>query len=91
MSKPQRKPEAVFGRVKVLVNLTDGHCAVTAPRTGNMQHATRTMRLHSLDEIRGAYAIQYRLSAQCAVAADIARALRFAGEQLKSHQERKTR
>lgn len=77
---------STFGEVTVTVDLTAGDCVVTAPRPGLIMPVMRTTRFHSLDEIQEAYQAQYRLAAT-----DIARALKFAGQQLKAKQEDRKR
>jgi hypothetical protein len=76
-----------FGEVTVTVDLSAGDCVIRAPRPGLIMPVMRTARFHSLDEIQGAYQVQYCLAATDPVAADIARALKFAAQQLKAKQE----
>ncbi len=76
-----------FGDVTVTVNLSAGDCVVHAPRPGPVMPVMRSTRFHSLDEIQGAYQVQIGLAATDPVARDIARALKFAGQQLNAHQE----
>lgn len=81
-----------FGNVVVTVDLELGDCMVRAPQKGRICTMPRTIRLNSLDEIRGAYAAQAQL-ARCSPkenphAADIARALKLAGQKLKANQGR---
>lgn len=82
-----------FGEVVVAVNLSLGDCLVTAPQRMGITTAPRTIRLHSLDEIQGAYQAQLMLAQRAPKdhphAADIARALKFAGQRLNAHQGRK--
>ena len=82
-----------FGEVVVTVNLALGDCQITAPQRAGITNAPRTIRLHSLDEIRGAYGVQHSLAKSAAVkhphASDIASALRFAGTQIADHQRKK--
>lgn len=77
----------VFGKATVTVDLDAGDCVVHSFRQGPVGLLPRSMRLHSLDEIHGAYQVQSGLAATDPIAADIARALKFAGQQLKAHQE----
>lgn len=93
MSSPHENPKlhgTRFGEVVVTVNLALGDCQITAPQRAGITNAPRTIRLHSLDEIRGAYSAQHGLARAAAAkhphAADIARALKFAGEQIKAQQ-----
>lgn len=93
MTSPHANPElhgTCFGKVVVTVDLELGDCVVIAPQRAGITTAPRKMRLNSLDEIRGAYGIQIRLAERAGTnhehAADIARALRFAGEQIKEQQ-----
>lgn len=91
MNSPRVDPAANggtrFGEVLVTVNLSAGHCVVHAPRPGPFMPVMRARRFHSLEEIQGAYQVQCRMAATDPVAADIARALKFAGQQLKAKQE----
>jgi hypothetical protein len=98
MSSPHTNPEqhgTRFGHVVVTVDLELGDCVVIAPQRAGVTTAPRKMRLNSLDEIRGAYRVQTglarRVSAKHPHAADIARALKFAGEQIKAQQGKKRR
>ncbi|WP_417701906.1 hypothetical protein [Pseudophaeobacter sp.] len=79
-----------FGQVVVTVDLALGDCVVIAPQRAGVTTVPRKMRLNSLDEIRGAYGVQIGLAKRVAAkhphAADIARALKFAGEQIKAQQ-----
>ncbi len=90
MTSPHADPQTHgqrFGAVLVTIDRDAGDCQVVAPRPGPVGSVTRKMRLHSLDEIRGAYWVQLGLAATDPVAKDIADALKFAGQQLKSQQE----
>lgn len=75
-----------FGQVVVTVDLVAGDCQVIAPRPGPVMPVPRKIRLHSLEEIRGAYRAQLGLAATDPVAKNIADALKFAGQQLKAQQ-----
>ena len=79
-----------FGTAIVTVDHAAGDCQVIAPSKGSGGSVPRKMRLHSLDEIRGAYQVQVGLAATDPVAKDIADALKFAGQQLKSHLNNET-
>lgn len=74
-----------FGDVVVTVDRAAGDCVVRIPhkRKGAVTPSTRTIRFNNLDEIRGAYAQQSRLSAVDPIAADYARALKHAGMAIK--------
>ncbi|AVO37375.1 hypothetical protein [Pukyongiella litopenaei] len=76
-----------FGNVIVTVDLAAGDCVIRAQRPGPVMPVSRSTRLHSLEEIQGAYQVQIGLAATDPVAGDIARALKFAGQQLKTHRE----
>lgn len=75
-----------FGEVVVTVDLELGDAVVRAPRPGTFGQGTDRRRFNSLDEIRGAYAVQISRPATDPLAADIARALKFAGQQIRSAQ-----
>lgn len=90
MTSPHANPEAHghrFGDVIVTIDLAAGDCQVIAPRPGPVMPVTRKMRLHSLEEITGAYRAQIGLAATDPVAKNIADALKFAGQQLKAQQK----
>lgn len=96
MSLQHANPEehgTTFGEVVVTVDVELGDCMVRAPQRGPIGPVPRSMRLNSLDEIRGAYQIQSGLARrsprQNPHAADIARALVHAGQRLKAHQRGK--
>ena len=96
MSLQHANPEKhgiTFGEVVVTVDLELGDCMVRAPQRGLIGPVPRSMRLNTLDEIRGAYQIQQSLARrsprQNPYAADIARALKHAGQRLKAHQRGK--
>lgn len=80
-----------FGEVTVTVDLAAGDCVVHAPRPGPVMPVMRSTRFNSLDEIQGAYSVQIGLAATDPVAADIARALKFAAQQLYAKQEGRRR
>ena len=71
------------------VDLALGDCVVIAPRRAGVVEALRSVRFHSLDEIMGAYQAQASRAALDPVSQDYARALKFAAEQIKKHQERR--
>jgi hypothetical protein len=96
LTSPHLDPErhgTIFGRAVVTVDLERGDCVLTAPQKGRICTIPRTIRLNSLDEIRGAYGTQQQLATKAPAenphAADIARALAFAGRKIKAHQGRK--
>ncbi|WP_299084160.1 hypothetical protein [uncultured Ruegeria sp.] len=76
-----------FGKATVTVDQIAGDCVVHAPRPGPVMPVMRSTRFHSLDEIHGAYQVQSGLATTDPIAADVARALKFAGQQLKAHQK----
>ena len=80
-----------FGQVTVTVDLDLGDVMIHAPRPGPVHAVMRQTRLNSLDEVRGAYQVQHGLSARDPIAADMARALKFAGQRLRTHQEGRKR
>lgn len=69
-----------FGEVVVTVDAEKGDCVIRAPRPGAIAPVERQMRLHSLEEISGAYQVQRGLAATDPIAGDIARALKFAAQ-----------
>ncbi len=75
-----------FGQVLITVDPAAGDCVFksTAPFKSN-----RRVHLHSLDEIRAAYQTHRGLSVTNELSGDIARALKFAGQLIKQHQEGK--
>jgi hypothetical protein len=93
MTSPHSDPERYgvrFGDVVVTVDESRRDCVVIAPQPTRIADAPRKMRLHSIEEIRGAWAIQNKLGKDGnQVAADIANALRFAGEKLTPQQRKK--
>lgn len=93
MTSPHSDPErfgVAFGQVVVTVDESRRDCVVIAPQPTRIAAAPRKMRLHSLDEIRGAWAIQNKLGkAGNQVAADVAKALEFAGKKLNPQQRTK--
>lgn len=78
----------IFGVATVTVDLDCGDIVITVDADG---YRAQRIRLHSIDEIQGAYQVQVGLAATAPVAGDIARALKFAAQQLKNHQEGKQR
>lgn len=89
MSSPHSDPASngkTFGKVTVTVDLDAGDCVVHSFRPGPVFPIAQKIHLHSLDEVQGAYMVQYRLAPTDPMAADVARALKFAGQQLKSRQ-----
>lgn len=81
-----------FGQVVVTVDLAMGDCMVRAPQRVGVVTALRKIRFNSLDEIQGAYQAQLMLAQRHPEdhhhAADIARALKHAGQRLKAQQGR---
>ncbi|GHE88461.1 hypothetical protein GCM10016455_05740 [Aliiroseovarius zhejiangensis] len=74
-----------FGDVLVTVDVAAGDCVIHAPMTrrGAATQVAKRLHLHGLDEITGAYAVQFQRGATDCVAADIARALKFAGQSIQ--------
>lgn len=95
MSSPHLDPEThgtKFGKITVTVDLARGDCVIIAPGKGLVgQEVPASKRFNSLDEIRGAYSIQLQLAETAPGkhpnAGDMAKALKFAGHQLRNHQE----
>lgn len=96
MSSPHSDPSThgqQFGRVVVTIDLDAFDCVLRAPGAGRGLRAAgeRVVRLHSLDEVREAFRTQNWLSRKPEEhphAADMARALKFAGLRLEKHQEK---
>jgi hypothetical protein len=78
----------VFGRATVTVDVDAGDCVVHTARPGRLEARPVRLHLHSLDELDGAYQVQWRLGLKDELAADIARALKFAGQRLNAKQRR---
>lgn len=76
-----------FGEVTVTVDLAAGDCVVHAPRPGPIMPVMRRFRFHSLEEIQKAYQVQVGWAATDPVAADLVKALQFAGTLIKEKQE----
>lgn len=96
MSSPHLDPDAHgarFGQVTVTVDLDLGDCVITAPVKAPVGTMPCRKRFNSLDEVQGALGIQLQLaqrpSHKNSNARDLARALEFAGKQLKAQQEAK--
>lgn len=81
-----------FGEVVVTIDHELGDCMVRAPQRGPICSVPRKIRLNSLDEIQGAYQTQLMFAQRNPEkhphAADIARALKHAGQRLKAQQGR---
>lgn len=73
-----------FGDVRVVVDAVLGSCIVVVDGGGI---EVRRMHLHSLDEIRGAYGVSAGRAGVDIEAADVARALKFAGQSIAAHQK----
>lgn len=85
-----------FGAVVVTIDFDAFDCILRTPQPSKGPVATveKSARFHSLDEIRAAWQTQNWLSRKPALhphAFDMACALKFAGQCLKNHQERKRR
>jgi hypothetical protein len=78
-----------FGRVTVTVDLAAGDCMIHGTRPGPIVEVPVRKRFHSIDEIQGAYQVQLGLSASDPAAGDVARALKFAAQQLQNAKGRK--
>jgi hypothetical protein len=94
MSDIHAHPEAngtKFGEVTVTVDPECGDCVIIAPRPGPIAPVMRRTRFHSLYEIQGAYQVQFGLAATDPTARDVARALKFAAQQIHTHQEARKR
>ena len=93
MTSPHNDPEShghKFGRVVVTVDLELRDCVIIAPQPGKITTIPRKVRFHNLDEMRGAYEAQTKLAkGGNSVAADIARALKFAGEEIQATDKRR--
>lgn len=76
-----------FGAVVVTVDLDLRDAVVRIPVPGTFGQGVKEIRLNSLDEITGAYAVQVGRAAIDPQAGDIARALKFAAQQIKQAQE----
>ncbi|WP_299144080.1 hypothetical protein [uncultured Tateyamaria sp.] len=89
MSAPHADPAThgtCFGAVLVTVDLAAGDCVVHAPRPGSFTGDLHPKRFNSLDEVQGAYQVQIGLAATDPIARDFSRALKFAGQQLRSRE-----
>jgi hypothetical protein len=79
-----------FGDVVVTVDLCLGDCVIRAPQPGPVLPVEKRARFHSLDEMRGAYAVQqgiHQKDPNNTTARDMAKALKFAGLAIKNHQK----
>jgi len=86
LSSPHTNPAAhgtVFGAATVTVDFEAGDCVIRVDAPG---YRTKRPRFQSLEEIQGAYQVQFGLAATDPIAADVARALKFAGQQLRREQ-----
>lgn len=91
MSSPHADPAShghTFGKVTVTIDLNAGDCVLHVDALG---YAMKRPRFHSVEEIQGAYQVQHGLAATDPIAADVARALNFAGYQLLADQEGRRR
>ena len=92
MTSPHSDPErngVVFGEAVVTIDPVAGDCVLSAPVKGKITTSMRRIHLHSLDEICGAHQAQATRAKTDPVARDIAAALKFAGNKIKAHQQRK--
>lgn len=90
MSNVHADPAATgtrFGVAVVTVDAAAGDCVIHAPRPGPAGDVMTRKRFDSLDEVQGAYAVQIARAAIDPVAGDIARALKFAGQQIAAAQQ----
>lgn len=79
-----------FGSVTATIDVECRDCVIRAPMPGPVHPVFKTMRLHSVEEIEATYQVQKGLSATNPIAADIARALEFAGTFLRNLQDEDT-
>jgi hypothetical protein len=89
MSSPHADPASngqTFGKATVTVDIDAGDCVVHSFRPGPVFPIAQKTHLHSLDEVQGAYMVQYRLAPTDPMAADVARALKFAAQRLRADQ-----
>ena len=89
MSSPHSDPAANgtrFGQVVLTVDLALGDAVIRAPQPGPCGPIPRKVRFNSLDEIEGAYVTQAARASIDPVAEDIARALKFAADQIRQAQ-----
>ena len=92
MTSPHLDPERngiVFGAAVVTIDPIAGGCVLTAPVKGIITTSMRRIHLHSLDEICGAHQAQATRAKTDPVARDIAAALKFAGNKIRAHEQRK--
>jgi len=94
VSSPHLNPEKNghrFGDVVVTIDLELGDCILHTFSMGPVSPVPRQVRLMSLDEVQGAYMVQRGLVATDPFAQSNVAALKFAGLQLKNHQEARRR
>lgn len=83
VKSPHLDPAAngrVFGKATVTVDFEARDCCVVVAADG---YGLRRLRLHSVEEIKATYQVQHGRSGLDPIAADVTKALKFAGEQLK--------
>jgi hypothetical protein len=76
-----------FDGVTVTVDLIAGDCVIHSQRPGPCRDIPYRKRFHSIDEIQGAYQVQFGLGVTDPVAANVARALKFAATQLMAQRK----
>lgn len=76
----------VFGMATVTVDLKLRDCCVVVAADG---YGLKRLRLHSLEEIQATYQVQHGRSGFDPIAADVAKALKFAAQQLRNRQREK--
>lgn len=87
MTSPHADPErhgVKFGDVTVTVDLELGDCVVIAPRPARFGPVPRRTRFLTVEEVEGAYQAQAAQGSNDPVASDMARALKFAAQRLRS-------
>ena len=76
-----------FDSVTVTVDLIAGDCVIHSQRPGPCRDIPYRKRFDSIDEIQGAYQVQFGLGVTDPVAANVARALKFAATQLMAQRK----
>jgi hypothetical protein len=76
-----------FDGVTVTVDLIAGDCVIHSQRPGPCRDIPYRKRFNSIDEIQGAYQVQFGLGVTDPVAANVARALKFAATQLMAQRK----
>lgn len=87
MTSPHANPEKnghQFGVVLITIDTVKGDCRYRVNADGARNKAPH---LHSLEEIQGAYQAHITQAATVPASADIARALKFAAQQINNNQK----